>query len=243
MIRILHGFKLFLIPLAILLLCSCNQGQFEERIKKSKALDLQKIEAIQTGLPFFDKRTFSPTWDFSAKDSLAQLDQMELTNQSGKKMSAKDLTGKPMVVAFFFSQCADFCPMLMKNLRNVYEGLKQRDEIAFVGISIDPDRDTPAQLNSYLKKFYPKQRDQKNWVLLTGSKSQIANVANKVFQVEAFAPNNETRLIHTEKIFFLDSSGFIRKIMNGTKASLLLELETAINDLNTDQAASHISKK
>jgi protein SCO1/2 len=157
------------------------------------------------------------------------------------------IRGKPVLLAFFFSECPDFCPMLMRNLKAVYGGLEKRSDIHFIGISVDPERDTPMKLSSYLNQLFSSQKDRRNWRLLTGTRPVIESVAKGTFAVDAFSDSKQARIVHTEKIFLMDQNGFVRKIMNGTKASLLHEIKLALDELaperNVGGATPHSPSK
>lgn len=78
-----------------------------------------------------------------------------LTTDNGRPFSLKEFYGRWTFVFFGFTRCPDICPASMKELQKVYSKLQQlgiRPLPQVVMISIDP-KDTPAQLNAYLKQF------------------------------------------------------------------------------------------
>ncbi|HZT50140.1 MAG TPA: SCO family protein [Hyphomicrobiaceae bacterium] len=101
-----------------------------------------------------------------------------LTDQSGRRVTDQDFRGKFMLVYFGFTFCPDVCPTALQVMAAALEklGPKQADAIVPVLISVDPERDTPAQLGMYVKSFDPRL------VGLTGSAAEIEAVA-KAYRV------------------------------------------------------------
>jgi protein SCO1 len=84
-----------------------------------------------------------------------------LTTHEGKVFTQKDLIGREHLLFFGFTHCPDICPTTLTELT----ALKVKQRILFV--TIDPERDTQAQLKLYLSSFDP------NIIGLTGTKEQI----------------------------------------------------------------------
>ena len=59
---------------------------------------------------------------------------------------------------FGFTNCPDICPITLQTLANVEAELLEQDSEAprVVFVSVDPDRDTPAQIERYLGIFSPE---------------------------------------------------------------------------------------
>ena len=70
-------------------------------------------------------------------------------------------------MAFIYTSCTDVCPMLTDKWRSVQEklGSDVRAKIAFLSITVDPERDTPEVLKEYAQNF---GADLKGWSFLTG---------------------------------------------------------------------------
>jgi len=99
-----------------------------------------------------------------------------LTDQQGKEVTHQDLADKSMLVFFGFTSCDDVCPVGMVQLSSIMKRLNNGDTASSftpVFISVDPERDTPERLASYLGGF-----DQE-FVGLTGSRTALENVAGK----------------------------------------------------------------
>ncbi|WP_374659942.1 SCO family protein [Phenylobacterium sp.] len=103
----------------------------------------------------------------------------QLVDQDGKPVDEKILKGKWTAVFFGFTYCPDVCPTTMQALGAAQAQLGPKaDKLQVVFISVDPERDTPAQLKSYLSnEVFPK-----GTIGLTGTPEQVAAAA-KAYRV------------------------------------------------------------
>jgi len=104
----------------------------------------------------------------------------QLVDSSGRTVSQDVLKGKWSVVFFGFTHCPDICPTTLFELAQVEPLLGgKRDDVQTVFVSVDPGRDTPAQVAAYIANpAFPK-----HLIGLTGSPAQVDAVAKayKVF--------------------------------------------------------------
>lgn len=98
----------------------------------------------------------------------------QLTDQDGRAVDQTILNGKWSLVFFGFTYCPDFCPTTLQALEATKRQLGvQADGLQIVFISVDPGRDTPEALKTYLSTDgFPK-----GVIGLTGSEAQIAEAA------------------------------------------------------------------
>ncbi|MGE0849216.1 MAG: SCO family protein [Hyphomicrobiaceae bacterium] len=100
-----------------------------------------------------------------------------LTDQNGKRVTEQDFRGKFMLIYFGFTYCPDVCPTALQVMAAALDKLGPKGErITPVLISVDPERDTPAQLAQYVKSFHPRL------VGLTGSPQEV-EAAAKAYRV------------------------------------------------------------
>lgn len=99
-----------------------------------------------------------------------------LTAQDGNRISLTALRGKVVVVAFIYTNCPDACPLLTAKMIRLESSLGADfgRSVAFVSITVDPERDTPEALASYARTH---GANAAGWHFLTGSRDEIANVA------------------------------------------------------------------
>jgi cytochrome oxidase Cu insertion factor (SCO1/SenC/PrrC family) len=102
-----------------------------------------------------------------------------LTDQDGKKRSLSDFRGKYVLIYFGYSFCPDVCPTTLGVVAEALDRLgTDANRIVPVFITIDPERDTPSVLKTYMAAFGPR------FVGFTGSPSEIAAV-EKSYRVYA----------------------------------------------------------
>lgn len=139
-----------------------------------------------------------------------------LKNHLGKDVSWKNLEGKVVVANFFFTHCPTICPTLTYNMRDLQLGIKSSDKVGtrdadfvhFLSFSIDPDRDSVAQLKKWADRF---QVNPQNWWLLTGNKKEIYDLSIKEMRIPAEDGGLvDTSFVHTDVFVLIDKERNIR---------------------------------
>ena len=133
---------------------------------------------------------------------------LSLADQDGRPRTLADFKGKVVVVFFGYTQCPDVCPTTMLELAQVKKSLgPDGDRLQGVFITIDPERDTPAVLKSYMASFDP------SFVALRGTLEQTQAVAKdfKVFFAKVPGRNPDSYTMdHTAGSYVLDADGKVR---------------------------------
>jgi protein SCO1/2 len=115
-----------------------------------------------------------------------------LVAQDGKTVRFYDdlLKGKMVVINFIYTKCQDSCPLETAKLAQVQRLLGDRvgRDVFFYSISIDPERDTPEELQEYAAKFHVKP----GWLFLTGDKADVELVRKKLGQAARPGENGLT---------------------------------------------------
>jgi cytochrome oxidase Cu insertion factor (SCO1/SenC/PrrC family) len=100
-----------------------------------------------------------------------------LVNQDGVRVTDKDFRGRYMLVFFGYTFCPDVCPTELQVITQAIDGMGEKGKaIQAIFVSIDPARDTPDVLKSYVSNFGA------GLVGLTGSPEEIAAAA-KAYRV------------------------------------------------------------
>lgn len=101
-----------------------------------------------------------------------------LTTSDGHRLSLADLRGKIVAVTFVYATCVDTCPLLIAKLASLRETLGPDfgASVAFVAITVDPVRDTPAILKRYAAAH---GANHPGWAFLTGTTSEIREVTRR----------------------------------------------------------------
>src|ERR1700674_1695927 len=101
-----------------------------------------------------------------------------LTSQDGAPVSLADFRGKVVAVTFIYSFCTDTCPVLTPMMSFVQDRLGPDfgTKIAFVSITVAPERDTPEVLKEYAQAF---GANLAGWAFLTGTPDAIRDVTRR----------------------------------------------------------------
>lgn len=101
------------------------------------------------------------------------LPDIPLLNQYGEEVNIKDdvIGGRIAVVSFAYTTCTTVCPVVSAIFSQVQDRLDglMGEEVELVTITVDPNRDTPARLLAYSKKFDAAE----GWSWLTGEKDHV----------------------------------------------------------------------
>jgi protein SCO1/2 len=132
-----------------------------------------------------------------------------LTDHNGKRVTAEDFRGRYMLVFFGFTFCPDVCPSALQVVSAALDKLGAKaDRFVPVLITVDPGRDTPAQLAGYVQSFHPRM------VGLTGSQAEIDAVvkAYRVFVRRVDDPKSSAgySFDHTSLIYVMGPDGTYR---------------------------------
>lgn len=130
---------------------------------------------------------------------------ISLTDHTGRNVTEEDFKGRPSLIYFGFTYCPDVCPAALTTIAAAYrklpEGMTPPQTLL---ISVDPERDTPGQLATYVSsKAFPE-----GLIGLTGSPEEIRAAADafkadysRVDQPESLA---QYTMDHTNLIYVMD---------------------------------------
>jgi protein SCO1 len=127
-----------------------------------------------------------------------------LVDQRGAPFTAAQLSGRPSLLYFGLTHSCDVCAQTLAMLARVSRsGVVPHVRVIFV--TLDPARDRPARLSSYVSAFDP------GFVALTGSARQIGAFAARLgvgFE-RIDLPGADYTIEHTAVVYLLDASGRI----------------------------------
>jgi protein SCO1 len=129
------------------------------------------------------------------------LPDFSLTDQAGQPFTSKNLQGHPTLVFFGFTHCPDVCPTTLNKLSQVVKAASLPN-LKVLLVSVDPERDTPEQLNRYVHAFNP------DFGAVTGKVEEIERVAKEfgvaIVKVEMGA---DYTVDHSAVVFLLNGQG------------------------------------
>ena len=138
--------------------------------------------------------------------------RFSLVDQTGKRVAIGDFRGTIIIVTFLFTHCTDVCPVLPQMLARVDQQFSaaEQERFRFVGISVDPRRDTPQQLKQFLGE---RGLSESRWTLLTGSVKELTQVTADYGVVVRPDPRGD--LVHNTVFVLIDAAGRERVEFHG----------------------------
>jgi protein SCO1/2 len=132
-----------------------------------------------------------------------------LTNQDGKQVTDRDFAGKYRIVYFGYTFCPDVCPVDARNIGLGLRAVEASDpavgaKIVPLFITVDPSRDTPEVLKSFVANFHPRM------VGLTGSAAAIDATAKEYaiyYKKGEMSPGGGYMVDHSRVAYLMDPQG------------------------------------
>jgi len=152
-----------------------------------------------------------------------------LTDHTGKTRTLADFQGKVVVMFFGYTRCPDVCPTTLAELKAVKEQLgEDGNRLQVLFVTVDPERDTPELLASYVPAFDP------SFLGLYGDSAAIGKVAKdfKVYyqKVPGKTPGSYT-VDHTAGSYVFDPLGRLRLFARyGNAANLAADIRTLLRN-------------
>ncbi len=129
----------------------------------------------------------------------------ELTDQDGRRISDRQFRGKLMLVYFGYTFCPDICPTTVLDMSRAMDLLgAAAEQVQPIFITVDPERDTPAELKKFLSNFHPRT------IGLTGTPAEIqaAAKAYRVYYARAKGSSERDYLMdHMSIVYLMDREG------------------------------------
>ena len=135
-------------------------------------------------------------WEGALRPPGTRLPDFSLTDQDGRRVTAADLRGGPVVVTFIYSTCEDTCPAQVQSIRGALDDLGR--DVPVVGVSVDPANDTPRRARAFLLEQSMTGRMR----FLLGSRQEL----EPVWRAFGIAPQRDGR-DHSAHTVLVDGSG------------------------------------
>ena len=127
-----------------------------------------------------------------------------LVDQNGKTVTDADLKGKWSLVYFGYTHCPDACPTALNDIAIALDELgPQRTAVRPVFVTVDPERDTPEVLKSYVTAFNAPI------LALSGTPEEIAQAAKgyRVYYAKHPEAGGDYSMDHSSVIYVMDPEG------------------------------------
>jgi len=130
----------------------------------------------------------------------------EMTDETGARVTNRDILDGPGLIYFGYTFCPDFCPNDAAMMAAAVDLLAERRiKVRPIFVTIDPARDTPKALADWTDFFHP------DMIGLTGSAEDVAKIA-KTFRVYYAKPPTaegatDYMMDHSTLTYLIDRNG------------------------------------
>jgi protein SCO1/2 len=154
----------------------------------------------------------------------------KFVNQYGDSITDKSLNGKIYVADFFFTSCPSICPVMHRNMLNVYNEFKNVNDFKIISHSIDPKYDSVAVMKKYADKLGITGQ---SWWFLQGKKEETYKLATSYLSMAGEDKSAPGGHVHDGYFILIDKQKHIRGSYDGTQPDQVTKL---IADIKTLQA-------
>ncbi len=183
-------------------------------------------------LPFLGPKKVNKAGD----TSYHKIQPFSLTDHEGKKISyKKDLKDKFFVAHFFYTDCPDHCPEIMRKLKSINEKYQDLNDFKILSFSVKPSEEDVESLKQFSEKIGAKGD---KWHFLTGNKQEIRRLAKEDFLLtidERTSPKNNNQIAHSDLFVLVDKKRRIRGFYKGTKREAFKKLKDEIVVLSVEE--------
>lgn len=129
--------------------------------------------------------------------------EIALRNSLGAPVKLSGFRGKAVLLSFLYADCPDVCPLIAAKLAAVRRRLgTQADTVQLLAVSVDPEGDTPARVNQFLRAHGLTGDMQ----YLVGSKHELVK-SWRAYAVGVRGAPGSTDLAHSSVVYGITGSG------------------------------------
>lgn len=170
---------------------------------------------------------FGP-YELQGTDTLFhKVSDFQLIDQTGAKISLDNFKNSIIVADFFFTNCEGICPKMSKQMQRMFEKYKGNKSVSFISYTVDPERDSIAQLQNYAAQH---KADASQWHFVSGDKKSLYEQARNSFMVvNTTGDGGPDDFVHTQNFALVDKDRYIRGYYDGTDS---LEVNKLMKDID-----------
>jgi len=150
-----------------------------------------------------------------------------LQGTDGAEVRLKDFRGQAVLLYFGYATCPDVCPTTLSLFKQTFARLGEAgDEVQVLFVTVDPERDTPERMRSFVRYFHPDFRG------LTGTPEQIRTVADRYKAAYMYSESESAagyQVSHTDIVYLIDRQGRTARLFSSKTAPD--ELAAAVRDV------------
>jgi len=139
-----------------------------------------------------------------------------LEDSKERVYSFSEFDDKYVAITFVYTACTGVCPQLEMNFAQVYDGIPSEyieDDIIFLTISFDPERDDPETLERY-RMFFGSDGD--TWRMARINEQDELKSLLDEFGVIVI-PDGEGDFAHNSAFYLVDRDGKLVEVMDYTE--------------------------
>lgn len=156
--------------------------------------------------------------------------QFKFVNQYGDSITNKSLDGNIYVADFFFTTCPSICPVMHRNMLQVYNEFKNTGDFKIISQSIDPKHDSVPILKKYADKLGVTG---KTWWFLQGKKEDTYQLAAS-YLVSKPQEDAKENYIHDGLFILVDKQKRVRGSYDGTDPKQVSQMIADIKTLRIE---------
>jgi len=156
-----------------------------------------------------------PGFGKSKLEPIGKVLPFAFTNQDGRIVTEKDVSGKVFVAEYFFTTCKTWCPIMHSNMMMVYNKYKDEKDFLILSHTSDPGTDSAARLKKYADSL---NVNTAKWMFLTGTKDSLYKQARYSYRIDDpknYPLGNDVDFIHSQWFSLIDKKGVVRHIYEG----------------------------
>lgn len=137
----------------------------------------------------------------------ATLEEFNLTDDQGHPFTKENLKGQWNLIFFGFTHCAMICPTALSELNKAHQVMEQKNQGSMprvVFVTVDPERDSPAQMHKYLQTF------NKSFIGLTGPSQALEKMTKQLgiaYMKATKSGENDYQIDHTASVLVINPKG------------------------------------
>lgn len=144
------------------------------------------------------------------------------TDSHGKVVTMADFLGKPLVVSFIYTSCADSCPIITQTLADAAASARDAlgdDSFSVISIGFDSAADSPDRM-----RYFATQQgiDVADWKFLSGDLPSMVGLAENLGFIFYASPKGYD---HLSQVTVLDGKGVVYRQVYGQTFELPLLVE------------------
>ncbi|MCL7944739.1 SCO family protein [Marinobacter sp. ATCH36] len=197
-------------------------------LRRSRFLNRLSIIAVMTSSAIL-AGCFGDDESWRGKDISGLMPELafELTDTSGDTLTADDTAGEIRMVFFGFTSCPDVCPATLQKLSRAVKDMpgELQEDTRIVFVSVDPKRDTPERIASYVDFFSDRA------IGLTGEEKALRELSKRYRTTFGYDDPDEEgnyNVSHSGAVYVFDREG---------DARLLFRPDLSIEDIRADLVA------